>query len=75
MELKNLNFTSAEMKKQQQDPTLVAIQTAAEGRASIAGVGFFKRDGLLYCCWTQPGSNVELEPVLPMQCMKPVLDL
>ena len=79
-EFENLNFTSAEMERQQQeDPTLVAIRPAAEGRASTAGVGFFKRDGLLYRRWTPPGSNVELfeieQLVLPMQCRKPVLDL
>ena len=43
VEFENLNFTSAEMKRQQQeDPTLVAIQAAAEGRASTAGVGLLQ---------------------------------
>ena len=79
-EFENLNFTSTEMKRQQaEDPTLAAIRTAAEGGASTAGVGFFKRDGLLYRRWTPPGSNGELfeieQLVLPMQCRKPVLDL
>jgi hypothetical protein len=42
-EFENLNFTSAEMKMQQdEDPTLAAIRAAAEGSASTAGVGFFK---------------------------------
>ena len=79
-EFENLNFTSAEMKRQQaKDPTSAVIRTAAEGGASTASVGFFKRDGLLYRRWTPPGSNGELfeieQLVLPMQCRKPVLDL
>ena len=30
------------------NPTLDAIREVAEGKRSTAGVGFFKRDGLLY---------------------------
>ena len=67
-EFENLNFTSAE--QQVEDPTLAAIPTAAEVGASTAGIGFLKRDGLLYHRWTPPGSNGELFEtellVLPM---------
>ena len=72
VEFENLNFTSAEMRSQQaEDPTLAAVRVTVEGKASTAGVSFFKRDGL---CWRPPGSNgeqFEIEQlVLPMQtCM------
>ena len=80
VKFENLNFASAEMKSQQaEDPTLVAIWAAVEGKASTVGVGFCKRDGLLYQRWIPPGSNGELFEIeqffLPTQCRKPVLDL
>ena len=37
------------------DTTLDAIREAAGGNRSSAGVGFFKKDGLLYRKWTPPG--------------------
>lgn len=53
-----LDVSSEEMRTlQATDTTLYAIREAAEGKCNSAGVGFFKRDGLLYRRWTPPGRN------------------
>ena len=61
------------------DMTLDAIREAAEGNHSSAGVGFFKKDGLLYRKWTPPGrsgQDMEVEQlVLPQQCRGTILTL
>ena len=55
---------------------LEAVRRAADGHPCSAGVGFFRRDGLLYRLWTPPGREEEItteQLVLPMQCRKAVL--
>ena len=75
-----LDISAQELKVlQETDATLGAVQAAAEGQPSTAGVGFFKKDGLLYRRWTPPGRNDEEfmvdQLVLPLQCRKEVLEL
>ena len=75
-----LEMSAGELKDlQAKDPTLARIQEAAEGKPSLAaGVGFFKRDGLLYRRWTPPGRGEEAQIeqlVLPQECRKTVLEL
>ena len=75
-----LDVSSEEMRTMQaSDTTLDAIREAAGGKPNSAGVGFFKRDGLLYRKWTPPGRNskdMEVEQlVLPQQCRGTVLTL
>ena len=45
----------------------------------MAGVGFFKKQGLLYWCWTPPGRDADEmsveQLVLPRQCRETVLQL
>ena len=63
---------------QSMDITLEAVRQAADGHPCSAGVGFFRRDGLLYRLWTPPGCDKEMTPeqlVLPMQCCKAVLEV
>ena len=67
-----LDVSAEEMRTlQSTDTTLDAVREAAEGKCYSAGVGFFKRDGLLYRKWTLPGQNgqdMEVEQlVLPQQ--------
>ena len=50
----------------------------ADGHANTAGVGFFKREGLVYWRWIPPGrgEKYEIEQlVLPKACRKAVLEL
>ena len=75
-----LDISADELKTlQATDTTLDAIREAAEGNCSSAGVGFFKRDGLLYRKWTPPGRSgqqMEVEQlVLPQQCRGTILTL
>ena len=75
-----LEMSAGELKDlQAKDPTLARIREAAEGKTSLAaGVGFFKRDGLLYRRWTPPGRGEEAQIeqlVLPQECRKTVLEL
>ena len=44
---------------QEEDATLESIRQAAEGCPSSAGIGFFKRDGLLYRGWVRPRQGSE----------------
>ena len=63
----------------QKDDSLVAVNKAADGGPSTAGVGFFRRDGLLYRRWQPPGQDSELlvveQLVLPQACQPTVLAL
>ena len=74
-----LEVTSRELAGMQEaDETLTAVRRAAEGRASTAGGGFFKREGLIYRKWTPPGHDEEMaveQLVLPQQCRPTVLHL
>ena len=74
-----LDLSAGELRElQEKDDTLVKVREAAEGRANSAGVGFFKRDGLVYRRWTPPGRGEEYELeqlVLPKACRKAVLEL
>ena len=66
------------MELQREDDTLAAVREAAEGHPCSAGVGFFKRDGLIYRKWTPPGRDEEMgveQLVLPKVCRKTVLEL
>ena len=55
-----LDMTASEFSQlQQQDPSLVAIREAAKGKPSMAGVGFFERDGLVYRRWIPRGRPQE----------------
>ena len=64
---------------QSTDTTLDAVREAAEGKRYSAGVGLFKRDGLLYRKWTPPdrnGQDMEVEQlILPQQCRGTILTL
>ena len=54
---------------QSTDSTLEAIRRAADGHPCSAGVGFFRRDGLLYRLWTPPGRDEEMTTEqLVLQC-------
>lgn len=68
-----LEISAEELQRlQKEDDTLVAVNTAADGDPSTAGVGFFRRDGLLYRRWQPPGQNSEAlvveQLVLPQAC-------
>ena len=79
--LKHLLEISAEelQKLQEEDPTLSVIRKATSGDISAAGVGFYKKEGLLYRHWTPPGrveDDMSIEQlVLPQQCREMVLQL
>ena len=63
---------------QSSDMTLEAVQRAADGQPCSAGVGFFRKDGLLYRRWAPPGRDEEMateQLVLPTQCRKTVLEV
>ena len=64
---------------QENDETLEVIRRAADGESNSAGIGFFKRKGLIYRCWTPPGrdeDDMTIEQlVLPKKCRRVVLDL
>ena len=44
---------------QETDSSLESIRKAADGHASTAGVGFFRREGLLYRRWVPPDRGRE----------------
>ena len=75
-----LEISANELKElQAADPTLEAVRNAA---SSVAGRGFFVRDGLLYRRYVPPGCDSEEEGVrateqlvLPKQCREAVLRL
>ena len=64
---------------QEEDPTLESIRRAAENCPSSAGIGFFKRDGLLYRRWVPPRQGLEAveveQLVLPKKCREDVLKI
>ena len=63
---------------QRDDNTLAAVRQAAEGHPCTAGIGFFKRDGLIYRRWVPPGCDEEMgveQLVLPKRCRKAVLEI
>ena len=69
-----------ELKKQQDtDKTLAGVREAADGQPSTAGVGFFRKEGLVYRRWTPPGRDADLmtveQLVLPRQYRGTVLEL
>lgn len=57
----------------------MAVNKVADGDPSTAGVGFFRRDGLLYRRWQRPGQDSEAlaveQLVLPQACRPTVLAL
>ena len=76
----SLEIGAEELKTlQETDATLEAVRTAADGGPSTAGVGFFRREGLLYRRWVPPGCGTEEmaveQLVLTLQCRKTVLEL
>ena len=70
-----LEVTSEELwSLQEGDGTLEAVRKAASGEACSGGIGFFKRDGLLFRRWTPPTGlakvcfiSVECWPVEALQ--------
>lgn len=73
-----LDMSAAE-KLQDEDATLLKVREAADGHPCSAGVGFFRREGLLYRKWTPPGRNeeeMEVEQlVLPKACRETMMKL
>ena len=58
--------------------TLQSIDITLEAVRRAAGVGFFRRDRLLYRLWTPPGRDEEMateQLVLPMQCRRAVIEV
>ena len=75
-----LDVGKDELKKQQDtDETLAGVREAADGQPSTAGVGFFRKEGLVYRRWTPPGRDADLmtveQLVLPRQYRGTVLEL
>ena len=74
-----LELSADELQRlQETDSSLAKAFEAADSRGIVAGVGFFKRGGLLYRRWTPPnrGDEYEIEQlVLPKPCRKTVLEL
>lgn len=75
-----IDLTPLELEElQRDDPTLEMVRKAADGEVSSAGVGFFRREGLIYRRWTPPGRDegpMSVEQlVLPMKCRRAVLQL
>lgn len=74
-----LDISAEQMRTlQATDTTLEAVRRAADGQPCSAGIGFFRRDGLLYCLWIPPGRDEEMateQLVLPVQCRKAVLEV
>ena len=73
-----LDISAGELQTlQAADPSLYMVRRAADGHPCSAGVGFFRKEGLIYRLWTPPGrchDSTEVEQlVLPMQCRKTVL--
>ena len=56
-----------------EDETLTRVKEAANGHPNTAGVGLFKRDGLIYQKWIPPGRGEEMsieQLVLPKECWR-----
>ena len=75
----DISITADELREiQDRDPTLTKVREAADGKCSTAGVGFFKREGIIYRKWIPPGRGDEAaieQLVLPTQCQQTVLEL
>ena len=76
----DLDITPDQLKAlQDTDPTLKAPRKAANKNPSTAGVGFFRKDGLIYRRWVAQGREPESmsteQIVLPKQCQAKVLEL
>ena len=55
-------LSATELKALQENdaiPILSAVRQAVDGEPSIAGPGFFRRDGVIYQRWTPPGRDGE----------------
>ena len=75
-----LDMPAEELQRfQAADDTLEAANKAADREPDTAGVGFFRRDGLLYRRWTPPGRSSEERSVeqlvIPRTCRQTVLNL
>ena len=75
-----LEIGADEMKTlQAADATLNAVREAPDEHPCSAGIGFFRRDGLLFRRWTPPGrdkQDMSVEQlVLPVQCRRTVLQV
>ena len=76
-----VELSAEELKElQEKDDTLAVLRKVADGQSStMAGPGFFRREGLLYRRWTPPGCNEEgmvvEQLVLPVCCREVVLKL
>ena len=75
-----LEMSVVELRRlQEEDPTLAKVREAADGYPCSAGVGFFRREGLIYRRWIPPGRDQEEMAVehlvLPQVCRKSVLEL
>ena len=77
--LHSLDMSAEGLKQlQDEDETLTRVKEAANGHPNTAGVGFFKRDGLIYRKWIPPGRGEEMsieQLVLPKECRKAVLEV
>ena len=77
--LHSLDMSAEGLKQlQDEDETLTRVKEAANGHPNTAGVGFFKRDGLIYRKWIPPGHGEEMsieQLVLPKECRKAVLEV
>lgn len=75
-----LDISGEELQRlQKADESLASIHKAADGECSTAGVGFFRRGGLLYRRWEPPGRKIEElaveQLVLPQALRSAVLTL
>ena len=75
-----LEIAADELKTlQAADTTLNAVREASDGHPCSAGIGCFRRDGLLFRRWTPPGrakQDVSVEQlVLLVQCRNTVLQV
>ena len=69
--------STSQQKLQATDKTLEAVRRAADGEPSSAGVGFFRKNGLLFRNWTPPGRDRETvqQLVLPLTCRQEILHI
>lgn len=72
-----LDISMGELKiLQEADTTLEMVRRAADEHPSHSGMGFFRRDGLVYRRWTPDPEVMAVEQlVLPLQCRGTVLTL
>ena len=77
-EIQALDISPEDLRKlQREDGTLTHAREVADGKPStVAGWGFFRRDGLLYRTYQPPGSIDSTEQLVqPVQCRIAVLKL